>query len=671
MPGYNPFDDIYANSERLRVLSANQASGRSLAGGDYAGAVAALARSGDVQGAQAITANRQNEQLRAAQMENYQSEAMARKLTAQQSFLADAAPRLKSAYDQAEQAQPGSGRNVVAQAYGNYLAPGLKQRGVADDELQRYGQLAQDPNTFFSTLGALAQEKVDWSVVGGELIGHTATGKIVHRTKAGRIVTLKDPTNPDGSGGAETTGWLDPEAAQGDQFQGGGPAPAAAPIEGRVAGPPNPPGATPGTVSPQDRDAMIRMVAGEAGGEPPEGMAAVAHVALNRLSNNYGGAHTLSQVVNAPHQFEAMSRGRQPDPAAMQRAAQVVDGVLGGQIPDPTGGKINFLNPELQGQLGRRQPAWASGSNQRIGRHVFYGGGGAPPVSRAGQQASATVGTPAAPGFTPIVRTAAKAPKPQTPRTRPATPAEKARYGIAANVPAQVKADGTLDVINVPARAGGPSLRDQATLRKEFNALPDVKDYGDVATAYQQVKALATKAHPTAGDDIALTYSFMKMMDPGSVVREGEFAMVGKAAGLSDQVVMGLQKLDQGKTLTPAIRQKLVESARTIHQQRRQRYEEVTQQYQGVAREGGLPDNLIQMRRNPDAAPTRPVARPEQRARVTPAQSKTLQQFRGSQAPPGSQGSPWVPTTEQEFNGLPVGSFFINPADGKVMRKAR
>lgn len=127
--------------------------------------------------------------------------------------------------------------------------------------------------------------------------------------------------------------------------------------------------------SPEDRDALTRMLATEAIGEGPEGMGAAGHVALNRLKSGYGGAKTLRDVVMAPHQFEGMSRAGQVKPEDYQRAAQVADAILTGQMPDPTGGAINFLNPDLQAQMGRAQPSWAPpGQGQRIGRHVFYGG---------------------------------------------------------------------------------------------------------------------------------------------------------------------------------------------------------------------------------------------------------------------------------------------------------
>lgn len=125
--------------------------------------------------------------------------------------------------------------------------------------------------------------------------------------------------------------------------------------------------------SPEDRDALIRMLATEALGEGPQGMAAAGHVALNRLkSGKFGGS--LRDVVYARNQFEGMSRAGQVKPEEYEAAAQVADAILSGQASDPTGGAVNFINPDLQVQLGRKIPAWAQGQGQRIGRHVFFGG---------------------------------------------------------------------------------------------------------------------------------------------------------------------------------------------------------------------------------------------------------------------------------------------------------
>ena len=63
-------------------------------------------------------------------------------------------------------------------------------------------------------------------------------------------------------------------------------------------------------------------------------------------------------------------------------------------------------------------------------------------------------------------------------------------------------------------------------LRKEFNNLPQVKDYRLVLPLYER----ASTAPDTRAGDISLIYALGKMFDPGSVVREGELTLSQNAA---------------------------------------------------------------------------------------------------------------------------------------------
>ena len=272
-----------------------------------------------------------------------------------------------------------------------------------------------------------------------------------------------------------------------------------------------------------------------------------AQVALLR---NYGakGLNTVSAIVNR----WASPSDNNPTPAYSQYVAQKL-----GVSPDQP---LDMNNPQVLAQLSQAMAQFeGSPSSASNGARVIAQG----------------------------------APKTK-PQSRPATSEEKAAFGIPADVPAQIKPDGSLDTISLPS-GNNPAQqrRASADLRKEFEALPDVKNFRDVAASYKQVAALAQKPNPTPADDTALTYSFMKMLDPGSVVREGEFAMVGRTAGLPDQILMGLQQVDQGKGLTPQIRQRLVQAAATIIVQRRQTFDTRAEQYRQIAQDQGIDPNML------------------------------------------------------------------------------
>ncbi len=130
--------------------------------------------------------------------------------------------------------------------------------------------------------------------------------------------------------------------------------------------------------TPADIDALTRMTVGEAQGEPDAGQAAVVHVALNRLAaGTYG--KSLAAVIAAPGQFESADTPASayyttsPQTPAYKKAASIVQGVLAGQIPDPTNGATNFFAPVAQQAMGRAAPQWANGQPTAvIGGHQFY-----------------------------------------------------------------------------------------------------------------------------------------------------------------------------------------------------------------------------------------------------------------------------------------------------------
>ncbi len=134
-------------------------------------------------------------------------------------------------------------------------------------------------------------------------------------------------------------------------------------------------------LTPSDRDYVIRTMIGEAANQGDDGLAAVAHVIMNRARDGGYGGRTPRDVVLARGQFEPWSTRRDellgyaPEDPAYQRAAAVFDRVVGGESKDPTGGATHFLNEEVVRQRrGGTLPRWASGKSTKIGDHTFYGG---------------------------------------------------------------------------------------------------------------------------------------------------------------------------------------------------------------------------------------------------------------------------------------------------------
>jgi hypothetical protein len=80
-------------------------------------------------------------------------------------------------------------------------------------------------------------------------------------------------------------------------------------------------------------------------------------------------------------------------------------------------------------------------------------------------------------------------------------------------------------------------------IRKEWQGRSKV--YGELGGIYSNLKASAEAG--TGPGDIALITGFMKMLDPGSVVRETEFATARNTAGLFEQLKNQAQKIQSGQ----------------------------------------------------------------------------------------------------------------------------
>lgn len=123
-------------------------------------------------------------------------------------------------------------------------------------------------------------------------------------------------------------------------------------------------------------------------------------------------------------------------------------------------------------------------------------------------------------------------------------------------------------------------------LRKEFTALGPVKSFQVQSEAVGKVVAAADD--PSAAGDLALIFSFMKILDPNSVVREQEFANAQNAAGVPDMVRNAWNRALRGERLNPEQREDFMRTAIATYKQAEQQVKSITDQYGGIADERGL-----------------------------------------------------------------------------------
>jgi len=94
-------------------------------------------------------------------------------------------------------------------------------------------------------------------------------------------------------------------------------------------------------------------------------------------------------------------------------------------------------------------------------------------------------------------------------------------------------------------------------------------------------------------DDIALIFSFMKTLDPGSTVREGEFATASNAGGIPEQVVNTYNKALNGKFLTDEQRKNFVDTSRKNFVGLEKEAKRVAGRFQKLAKDRGIPEFLV------------------------------------------------------------------------------
>lgn len=141
------------------------------------------------------------------------------------------------------------------------------------------------------------------------------------------------------------------------------------------------------------------------------------------------------------------------------------------------------------------------------------------------------------------------------------------------------------EVLNkIAGRGGGDIANRESSLRKEFTGLS--KTFRDVRDSFARVQESAKE--PSAAGDLALIFNFMKMLDPGSVVRESEFATAQNAAGIPERIRAQYNKALAGERLAPKTRQDFTKRANQLFKRQDTQHQRRVQTFTGIARRNRL-----------------------------------------------------------------------------------
>lgn len=137
-----------------------------------------------------------------------------------------------------------------------------------------------------------------------------------------------------------------------------------------------------------------------------------------------------------------------------------------------------------------------------------------------------------------------------------------------------------------------PKFDDISSVRKEIQQLPAYKNMAQAAPIYKSM--VETAGRNTRASDLNLVYGLGKIMDPTSVVREGEMVMVKNTASLPDWLVGAANALNGGAALQPETRKAIMTEAFGRMKGYSDEFEKNTGQYKGIAQRFNMnPDDVI------------------------------------------------------------------------------
>lgn len=164
--------------------------------------------------------------------------------------------------------------------------------------------------------------------------------------------------------------------------------------------------------------------------------------------------------------------------------------------------------------------------------------------------------------------------------------------------------------VTVPIDIGQKGFENERGLGKDFRSEPIYKDFSDMQTAYSQVVSSLKQGTPIG--DVAGATKVMKLLDPGSVVRESELGIAMAAGGRMDRLQNYFSNMMSGQKLTPQQRDdferlsnELYAAAGQAYNQKRAEYMQMGDAY-GFKNLGtvlGKPASLPTIMRAPGAAP--------------------------------------------------------------------
>lgn len=133
------------------------------------------------------------------------------------------------------------------------------------------------------------------------------------------------------------------------------------------------------------------------------------------------------------------------------------------------------------------------------------------------------------------------------------------------------------------------NFSNEADLRKEYTK--GSGEFLKVRDSFGRIQG--SVADPSPAGDLAMIFNFMKMLDPGSTVREGEFATAANAGSIPTRITAIWNKIRAGERLAPEQRKDFFEQSLNLFSTMEQSQKALSDQYTGLAQRNGLNDKNV------------------------------------------------------------------------------
>lgn len=148
-------------------------------------------------------------------------------------------------------------------------------------------------------------------------------------------------------------------------------------------------------------------------------------------------------------------------------------------------------------------------------------------------------------------------------------------------------------------------IRFEESMRKDFDKITkDARISGQHMAPIRAIREANPNYKLNNTQQQALIYSFNKLMDPTSAVREGEYNRTEQGMGLIQRLENFKDKVKEGSVVTPQVAKQIMDLMEEYAASSRKYYENTAREYGDLARERGLNERAVVTDRSLLGGPT-------------------------------------------------------------------